>query len=249
MLLEKSDTTYNFSLLNMIASTYQPYFAPFPGFFSKALQSDILVLMDRVQFPRGTTWVTRNRFKNDQGTLWMTIPVWKKGLGLQRISEIRICTEGRWAKKYVTSLKSAYANAPFFEDHEAFVEKLFSEGLDRLIDFNLKIIRYLMTNLRIPTRIVLLSHLDVDTDEPRLSVEICKKLGATQFLAQTGAKKYLDQDRFEKAGIALRFFNPRPIVYPQLWGPFIPNLSVFDLLFNCGPKSHHLLLERKRASC
>ena len=69
----------------MIISAYQPYFAPFSGFFAKALRSDLLVLMDRVQFPRGTTWLTRNCFKNDQGDLWMTIPVWKKGLGLQKI--------------------------------------------------------------------------------------------------------------------------------------------------------------------
>jgi len=100
--------------LPMIISAYQPYFAPFSGFFAKALRSDLLVIMDRVQFPRGTTWLTRNRFKNDQGTLWMTIPVWKKGLGLQKIDEVRICHEGRWARKHLVSLKSAYANAPFF---------------------------------------------------------------------------------------------------------------------------------------
>jgi len=231
----------------MIVSAYQPYFAPFAGFFSKALRSDVLVLMDRVQFPRGTTWLTRNRLKNDQGTLWMTIPVWKKGLGLQRIDEVRICNEGRWAKKHLTSLKSAYANAPFFDDHKPFLERLFCEGFERLVDLNLEIIRHLMTELNVPARIVRLSHLTADTDEPRLSVDICRELGATHFLAQAGARKYLDPDRFEKAGISLKFFNPRPPIYPQLWGPFIPNLSVLDLLFNCGPKSHEVILERKRS--
>ena len=73
----------------MILSTSQPYFSPFPGFFLKAFLSDIFVILDEVQFPRGTTWLTRNRFKNDQGTLWMTVPVWKKGLGLQKIKEER----------------------------------------------------------------------------------------------------------------------------------------------------------------
>ncbi|MBW1783859.1 MAG: WbqC family protein [Deltaproteobacteria bacterium] len=232
----------------MIVSAYQPYFAPFAGFFSKALRSDVLVLMDRVQFPRGTTWLTRNRLKNDQGTLWMTIPVWKKGLGLQRIDEVRICNEGHWAKKHLTSLKSAYANAPFFDDHKPFLERLFCEGFERLVDFNLEIIRHLMTELNIPARIVRLSHLPVDTDGPRLSVDICRELGATQFLAQAGARKYLDPDRFEKAGIFLKFFNPRPPIYPQLWGPFIPNLSVLDLLFNCGPKSREVILARKRST-
>jgi hypothetical protein len=232
--------------LPMIVSAYQPYFAPFAGFFAKAIRSDIFVLMDRVQFPRGTTWLTRNRFKNDQGTLWLTVPVWKKGLGLQRIHEVRICNEGRWARKHLASLKTVYANSPFFEEHVPFFERLYAEGVEMLIDLNLKVIRHMMEHLRISARIVLLSDLGVDTDEPRLSVDICRELGATQFLAQAGAGKYLDPERFEKVGISLRFFNPRPPVYPQLWGPFIPNLSAFDLLFNCGPKGHDLLLKSMR---
>ena len=225
----------------MIVSAYQPYFAPFPGFFSKALRSDILVLMDSVQFPQGTTWLNRNRFKNDQGTLWMTVPVWKKGLGLQSINEVRICHDGRWTKKHLASLKTAYAKAPFLEEHLVFLEVIFSDKLEKLIDLNLKIIEYLMEHLRIPAKVQLLSGLGIEAKEPQLSVEICKKLGASHFLAQSSAKKYLDKAAFQKNGVELVFFNPRPPVYPQLWGPFIPNLSAFDLVFNCGPKAHTIL--------
>lgn len=225
----------------MIVSAYQPYFAPFPGFFSKALRSDLLVLMDSVQFPQGTTWLTRNRFKNDQGTLWMTIPVWKKGLGLQRINEVRVCHEGRWAKKHLASLKTAYAKAPFFEDHLVFLESIFTGGAERLVDLNISIIGYLIEHFGISVRTCLLSELDIDEREPRLSLEVCKGLGASHFLAQASAKKYLDKEAFEGAGIGLQFFNPRPPVYPQLWGSFVPNLSAFDLLFNCGPKGHEIM--------
>jgi len=225
----------------MIVSAYQPYFAPFSGFFAKALRSDILVLMDAVQFPRGTTWLTRNRFKNDQGILWMTVPVWKKGLGLQKINEVRICHEGRWAKKCLVGLKTAYAKAPFFEDHQNFLEELFSVRFERLIDLNVKIIRYVMEHLQIPARVVLLSEMGIQAREPQLSVDVCRELGATHFLAQGGAGKYLDPAIFQTSGVRLRFFNPRPPVYPQLWGSFIPNLSVFDMLFNCGPAAQSIL--------
>ncbi len=227
----------------MIVSAYQPYFAPFPGFFVKALRSDILVLMDAVQFPQGTTWLTRNRFKNDQGTLWMTIPVWKKGLGLQKINEVSICHEGGRARKHLLSLKTAYAKAPFFEDHLAFLEEVFSAKFENLIELNIRIIRHLMECMQITTRLLLLSELGIETQEPRLSVEICKELGASHFLAQAGAKKYLDKQAFQEAGIELKFFTPRPPVYPQLWGPFISNLSAFDLVFNCGPKAHAIIKE------
>jgi hypothetical protein len=95
--------------------------------------------------------------------------------------------------------------------------------------------------LGISSRVMLMSELGVEVNEPRLSVEICRQLGASQFLAQSSAKKYLDEKAFRKAGIALKFFTPRPSVYPQLWGPFISNLSTFDLLFNCGPKASDII--------
>jgi hypothetical protein len=131
----------------MIISANQPYFAPFPGFFTKALLSDVLVILDEVQFPRGTTWISRNRFKNDQGELWLTIPIWKKGLGEQNINRVRICYEGRWLRKHLESLKTAYGNAPYLGDHLRFLEELFVSRFDKLIDLNLALIRYLLDYL------------------------------------------------------------------------------------------------------
>ena len=225
----------------MIVSANQPYFAPFPGFFAKALLCDVLVLMDTVQFPRGTTWLTRNRFKNDRGGLWLTVPVWKKGRGLQRIDRVHICNEGRWARKHLACLEAAYGHSPFFEEHHRFLKDLFSDPPDRLVDLNVGIIGYLMGCLGIGTTICPLSSLDIDAREPRLSVEVCRKLEASRFLAQSGARMYLDEAMFRDAGIGLCFFRPPRPVYPQLWGHFVPNLSTFDFLFMCGGKARPIL--------
>ena len=225
----------------MIVSAHQAYFAPYPGFFYKASLSDAFVLLDEVQFPQGTTWLSRNRFKNHQGTLWITVPVWKKGLGLQKINAVRICHEGRWHKKHWESLRTAYKNAPYFLDHQDFVKEMLSKRFEKLIELNGMIIDYLVDVLRVKTRIFRLSDLGVAlTGTPRL-VEICRIMGASRFLAQTAAKKYLDEELFQEAGIELSFFNPPAPVYPQLWGDFLPNLSVFDLVFNCGPRAHDIL--------
>ena len=228
----------------MIISVNQPYFSPFPGFFYKALCSDVFVLLDEVQFPRGTTWITRNRFKSDQGTLWMTVPVWRKRLGLQKINEVRICREGRWAGKNFESLKSAYANAPYFSDHFSFVESLFSSGFEKLIDLNLEIIEYLMKALGIDTQVILLSELRTHARGNPLLIEICRELGASRFLAQKAAGKYIDVNLFQTAEIQIEYFKPPLWVYPQLWGGFILNLSAFDLVFNCGPKSRDILIKQ-----
>jgi len=229
------------SIEKMIVSANQPYFSPFPGFFYKAHLSDIFVILDNVQFPRGTTWITRNRFKNDQGTLWMTVPVKKKGLGLQRIDDVRICYDGRWAKKHLESLKSAYSNAPYYKEHMDFARELFASNIEKLIDANLMIISYLMKCIRIDTKIIRLSELGIQAKGELLLMELCKSLGASRFLVQSAAKKYLNPDRFKAEGIGLVDIKLPALVYPQLWGNFIPNLSAFDLILNCGPKAHDIL--------
>jgi hypothetical protein len=224
----------------MILSASQPYFAPFPGFFYKMWRSDLFVLLDDVQFPQGTTWISRNRFKSHQGALWITVPVWKKGLGLQKIREVRICHEGRWAKKGLESLKTAYKNAPYLPEHLEFLETMFSK--ETLMDLNLAVIHYLLRALAIETELVLLSDLNIPSTGTRRLVDLCTKLGASQFLAQAPAKKFLDEKSFQDAGIEVLYLNPPVPIYPQLWGDFIANLSAFDLVLNCGSKAREILL-------
>jgi hypothetical protein len=225
----------------MILSTYQPFFAPFPLFFMKARLSSVMVILDDVQFPQRTTWLTRNRFKNDQGVFWLSIPVWRKGLGLQTIKDVRICSEGNWARKHLASLRTSYANAPYLSEHLEFVNELFSGRFEHLIDLNMTIIEYLKKHLMIDTPIILQSHLGIKGKGSGLLIEICRKMDTSDYLVQASAKKYLNQELFSSAGISLNFFTPRPPIYPQLWGDFVFNLSALDLLLNCGPKSHEVL--------
>lgn len=225
----------------MILAAHQPYFSPFAGFFYKAHLADVLVLLDDVQFPQGTTWISRNRFKNAGGTLWMTIPVLKKGLGLQKIGEVRILRDKRWQRKHLESLRAAYAKSPYFVEHAQFLEELFSDPCERLLDFNLAIIRRLMGCLPLVADMRLLSQLGIESRGTRLLVEICETLGATRFLVQNPAARYLEIHLFEEAGIEIECFKYPSPVYPQLWGDFIPNLSLWDMVFNCGPKAWDII--------
>jgi hypothetical protein len=227
----------------MIISANQPYFCPYPGFFYKAHLSDIFILLDDVQFPRGTSWLSRNRFKNDQGELWLTIPVWKKGLGLQTIKQVKICYEGRWPRKHLASLTTAYGNAPYLEEHVPFLETILSTEFTNLVDLNVAIIRYLMDCFQLDTKLVLQSELGVKARGTNLLLDLCRATEAKTFLILNPAKKYLDADLFSQAGIELRPFPYVAPIYPQLWGDFLANLSAFDLIFTCGLKARDILLQ------
>ncbi len=165
----------------------------------------------------------------------------EKGRGLQNINAVRICHEGRWAHKYLRGLKHAYGNAPYFAEHQQFLDNLFTAGSDRLIDFNLSILRHLMLNLGVDPEIRRLSKLNIKAAGDRLLIEICRCFNASVYLAPGAAARHLNSDLFEKAGIELRPVDPRSPVYPQLWGNFIHDLTAFDLLFNCGPKAVEII--------
>lgn len=225
----------------MIVSCHLPYFIPYPGYFLPILYSDVFVLLDSVQFPQGRSWVSRNLIKNEQGKMWLSVPVRRKGLGLQNIQDVKIIKEGNWQKKFVKSIETAYYNAPYLEEHFVFIKEAFQKAPESLLKLNLLFIDYFLTELKINTEIVLLSHLNIKAKEPELSFLIARELKAKTFVCMSHKRKFLDENLFYEAGIEMRFIRYDPVVYPQLWGPFIPNLSFLDLLLNCGPKAKELL--------
>lgn len=233
----------------MIASAARPYFCPYPGYFAKILVSDIFVVLDEVQFPQGSTWITRNRFKNDQGALWMSIPVLKKGLGPQKINKVKVCKELRWQRKHLASLCQAYMHAPYRDEHMGIFERLFTTEHEGIFEMNMEIISYVLGELGCTTRIIRMSDLGIQEKGARLIVDICRACNATHYLVQESASKRLDSILFERSGIELEFYKPSTQVYPQLWGAFVPNLSIFDLLFTCGPKAKSYMGMHTKPGC
>ena len=225
----------------MILSTHQPIYSPWLGFFFKMVCSDLLILLDDVQLPRGTTWVNRNRFKNHQGTLWLTVPIWKKGKGLQKIHEVEICFERNWQAKQFHSLEMAYAHAPYWNDHCLFLEKIYAQKNPSLLHLNLQIIEYLKNAFMITSPIQLSSPLNIAATGNERLIEICRAFKATTYLAQYEAKKYINEELFSQAGIRIQYFRFHHPVYPQLWGDFLSHLSAWDILFNCGPRNRNIL--------
>ncbi len=221
----------------------RPYFCPHPGFFIQIMAADTVVLLDSVQFPRGTTWVSRNRFKNDQGALWMTVPVRKKGLGLQPIHQVQICTGGNWQRKHLRSLQHAYRHAPYFPEHAGFFANLFGAVPERLIDLNMTLLTHAFSTIGVGTQVLRLSRLQAFGSGTQLIIDICRSLGTDQLVVQRQALKALHPELLAATGIELHGIHiPQP-VYPQLWGPFIANLSIYDMIFNCGPRAADILAE------
>lgn len=224
--------------------THQPIFLPWPGFFAKALHADVMVLLDRVQFPLGRGWMTRNRLKSDQGELWLHVPVRRKGRGLQRIDEIELAEDGDWRRTHLRGIRHQYAHAPYLAEHLPAVEGVYATGHRRLAEHNLALIRLLRAALGVPARLVTQSELGVQGRGTGLLVDLCQALGAESYVALPQAGAHLEAERFAAAGIRLDVMAFHPPTYPQLWGDFRYNLSALDLLLTCGPKARAILQRR-----
>lgn len=223
--------------LAVIATTHQPIFLPWPGLFYKARHADVVVLLDDVQFPLGRGWMTRNRLKSPEGELWLRVPVLRKGRSGQRIGEVELSSQGDWRRSHMESIRHHYIDAPWLSDYLPGVQAVYEANQRRLVDFNVALIRLVWEGLGLRSRLVMQSELGVTGGKTPLLVDVCKAVGADEYVSLSPAEKYIDPTVFGRAGIGLRWLHFRPPLYPQLWGWGIYNLSALDLLLNCGPKS------------
>jgi len=77
----------------------------------------------------------------------------------------------------------------------------------------------------------------IDGKTERL-VDICAQAGGTEYISGPAAKDYIKENIFAERGIKLTFFNYSGYPeYPQLWGEFTHEVTILDLLFNCGKEA------------
>lgn len=229
----------------MIVSIHQPNYLPWLGFFNKLLRSDIMVIFDSVQFPRGKTVISRAAIKTPAGSQWLTVPVKGKS-ELLKIREVQLVENQPWVRKHLKSLEANYGRAPYFDRYYPRLAGYYQGQHTCLADLNIGLISLLASFLGATTKLIRASELQPEADTGGLDriLKICRTLGATEYLTGQGAgsQRYMDEEAFGRLGIKVVCQNFVHPVYSQLWGEFIPNLSILDLLFNHGPAASGILL-------
>lgn len=226
----------------MIVSVHQPNYLPWLGYFYKIAQSDAFVFLDTVQYPRGRSVANRSRIKTSQGPRYLTIPISIPRGREGKVSYLDVqFADLRWRTRHLKTLRGAYGRAAHFKTR---FDDLASVLLtDRpFVETNIALLRYFMQQLDIPTPVHRLSEMSVEPGpKSQLIVNICRHMGADTYLSGEGARKYNDESLYAAHHIRLVYQQFTCPVYPQLFGEFVPNLSIVDLLFNCGPDSGAIL--------
>jgi|TARA_B100001245_G_scaffold233349_1_gene216995 hypothetical protein len=222
----------------------QPGYMPNVGFFKKIQSSDIFVFLDDVQFSKGS-FDNRNRIKTSIGEVWITVPLTRPVFG-KNLNELLISYETDWQQDHCNKIHENYRSAPYFSSYWSDIEKILTHKYEKLIDLNLTLINYFNKVLDITTKNIKSSELSVIQTKTERLIEICSKLNATCYVAGLGGKNYLDEKLFLNSGIKLLYENFSYQTYNQLYGNFIDNLSVVDLLMNEGPRSQQIIRESEQ---
>jgi len=223
---------------------HQPNYIPWPGYFHKLAASDVFVYLDAVQYPRGQSFAARNRIKTPNGATFLTVPVSvpKGSEGKASYLEVDFADD-KWRKKHLATVEQSYARAPHFDEIFGLYAPEVEAG-ETLVALNIALVDAFASYLGITTRRLRLSELlpsfGHKTD---LIVDVCRALDASAYLSGSGGgREYTDEAVLKEHGLELRFDEFQYPHYEQLCGEFEPNLSVLDVLFNCGPASRKLVV-------
>lgn len=219
----------------MRVSFNQPAFIPWGGFYARLLNSDLMILLDETQFARGFTFVNRNRLKGPQGEIWVTVPIKKKGLGFQKINQLRIHQPKKWSENFLSMLRHYYGKSLYFEEIYQQLKRIFQDCEDNFLTMALSTIDLLKESFGLKTPLFLQSETGINQKGAKLLIELAREAGATEVLLPYLADRHLDLDEFVQAGLKVSFLRYNQSPYPQFWGEFVANLSALDLFLCCGP--------------
>ena len=99
-------------------------------------------------------------------------------------------------------------------------------------------LQFFVNALGIQTPIRYSSELNVPGVATERLANLIKAVGGDTYLSGAYAlEAYLDADLLEREDIGLDLQEWHAPTYPQLHGEFVADLSIVDLLMNCGPES------------
>lgn len=208
----------------------QPYFFPYIGYWQLIRAADVFVLYDDVAYIKGG-WINRNRILERGQAVYLTLET--RGASPNR--KINEVMAGDNAGRLIKTLRQNYAKAPCFAGVMPVLETLLTDAEPNLARRLENLIRGICARLGIDTPIRVSSRLGRDTtlDRDRSILDICARLNATSYVNAIGGRVLYDADVFAARGLDLRFLQPRPVEYAQFGQPFVPWLSIIDvMMFN-----------------
>lgn len=221
----------------------QPYFLPYLGYWQLMDAVDRFVVYDNIQYTK-KGWINRNRFLRDGEAVTFTLPL-KKASDFLDVAE-RSLADDYEPKAILNPLTAAYRKAPFFTEVLPWLESVVAAPQRNLFEYLHHSLKTTAAFLDIRTPIVVSSTVAADHNlksEGRV-IALCQAQGATAYVNPPGGRDLYSKETFARSGMQLKLIHPRLAPYPQFDRPFVPGLSILDvLMFNSRESVRRMLGE------
>ena len=223
----------------------QPYLFPYLGYFQLIEAVDRFVIYDDVHFiDQG--WINRNRILSGSDSskpAYFTVPL--RGASSSRtIREIGVSPDPRWHRKLVKTFAQTYARAPYFREVFPIVETVLSPEDERISVLARTSLRAVCGYLHLDRDWVESSNVygnEALRGQSRI-LDICRHEQATQYVNPSGGMALYSREAFAEQGVRLSFLKPQLREYRQFRRPFVPGLSVVDvMMFNSPDRVREML--------
>ena len=210
----------------------QPYFLPYIGYFQLIAAADRFVIYDNIKYTK-KGWINRNRRLQNGADTMFSLPLKKASDSLDVVERELSPDFDRDA--LLNQFRGAYARAPYFAETFSLLERIVRYDEENLFRYVHHSVDQICAHLGVATEIVVSSTIDIDHGLKAQDkvIGFCRALSADVYVNPIGGVELYDRVAFEEQGIALQFLKPRSFEYDQLGDPFVPWLSIADvLMFN-----------------
>lgn len=216
----------------MKVAIMQPYFLPYIGYYQLIAAVDIFVVYDNIKYTK-KGWINRNRLLLNGADAMFSLPLKKDSDSLDVVQRELSAEFDR--EKLLNQFRGAYARAPHFAQTFPLLERIVHCGEENLFRYIHHSITEVCAYLNIKTEIRISSGIDIDHGLKAQDkvIALCRAAGADTYINAIGGTDLYDRGVFGAQGIELKFIKARPFEYAQFGAPFVPWLSIVDvLMFN-----------------
>lgn len=224
----------------MIIAISQPTFLPWQGYMALINYVDEFIVLDDVQFDK-RSWQQRNKIKQNNAELLLTIPVNTKGKYDQKINEVLINYETNFVEKHLKRIFMSYKKSKYFNQYFNKIEFIFNKKFKKLSELNINLILFLLKEMSIDTKLSFSSDLDLKEKKHNLINKICELKKCTTYITTKTSEIYLKNLNTTQINYKISYYEFKNLEYTQLGNNFISYLSSLDLLFNLGKDSKNYL--------
>ena len=210
----------------------QPYFLPYIGYFQLIGAVDVFVVYDNIKYTK-KGWINRNRMLRDGRDVLFSLPLKGDSDSLD-ICQRQLAADFNRAK-LLNQFIGGYRHAPCFAETFPLIEQIVQYAETNLFLFLHHSIVRICQHFGIGTEIRRSSEIAIDHDLKYQDkvLALCTVVGASSYLNAIGGMDLYSQQAFRERGIELKFIRSKPFEYAQFGNPFVPWLSIIDvMMFN-----------------